>query len=195
MTVPAIAAGRFAVSCLLGAVLGGIYGFLRPVRRRHTVFCDSLFLLCCAGVMVYLGFGVCGGDLRLGCIGGLLLGGAAWEGTAGRLLRPVYGAFWAVGRKILDILLYPGKKILKITKNVFASWKKWVTIEWNNRRHHRRMSGGGGNGKGKGSVRKRKGDPASQFPDIEDRGDRAYRVFYGRPDCPDLGSGQHSEPD
>ena len=44
MKQPALAARQFALACLVGAVLGLIYGFLRPVRRKHSAVADLLFL-------------------------------------------------------------------------------------------------------------------------------------------------------
>ena len=112
MTAPAIAARRFLISCLLGAALGLYYGFLRPLRPRHTVLADGLFLLGGAGVWVYLGFGVCGGDLRLGYTLGLLAGGILWESGPGAFLRPVFDRFWGFVRRTVHFFVLPGKKIL-----------------------------------------------------------------------------------
>lgn len=146
MTPPGEAAGRFAAACLLGLALGAVYGFLRPLRPRHTLLSDSLFLLAAAWAWGYLGFGICLGDLRLGYTAGLFLGAVAFEQTLGRLLRPVFQGFWRGLGRAGGAILAPAKKIFKkIRKNakkLFAIRGKWVTIEWNNRRNNRRTSGG-----------------------------------------------------
>ena len=41
---PALAAYRLACALALGAALGLFYGFLRPLRPRHTLLSDGLFL-------------------------------------------------------------------------------------------------------------------------------------------------------
>ena len=41
---PAVAAYRMACALALGAALGLIYGFLRPLRPRHTLLSDGIFL-------------------------------------------------------------------------------------------------------------------------------------------------------
>ena len=62
---PATAAFRLGVSLLLGALLGLFYGFLRPMRQHRNAPADALFLLACLWLWLYLGFGLCAGDLRL----------------------------------------------------------------------------------------------------------------------------------
>ena len=91
MTSPAVAAGQFGWSCLLGLLLGVWYGLLRPLRPRHTAWADGAFVLGAAWAWLYLGFGICGGDLRLGNCAGLALGAVAWETTLGKSLR--WGGF------------------------------------------------------------------------------------------------------
>ena len=82
MTAPALAAGRFLAACGIGALLGLFYGFLRPLRPRLTHLCDLLFVIAAFFGWLYLGFGVCLGDLRLGYTAGLAAGGFLWEKTA-----------------------------------------------------------------------------------------------------------------
>ena len=113
MTPPVQAAYRFAAACLLGLGLGAWYDFLRGLRPRHTLLSDGVFLLGCLWAWVYLGFGICGGDLRLGYLAGLVCGGLAWEFTLGRLLRPVFRLFWTGLSKIWGTLTTPGKIFLK----------------------------------------------------------------------------------
>ncbi len=127
---PETAAYRLLCSLLLGGLLGLYYGLLRPLRRRRQTPADLLFLLGAAVVWVYLGFGICGGDLRLGCCAGLLAGGLAWELGPGRALRPVFSLFWKGVGQFAALLGLPGKKLLHFAKILFASGEKWVTIRW-----------------------------------------------------------------
>ena len=125
MTVPAVAAKCLLAALLIGGALGAFYGFLRPLRSRVTWLTDLLFVLAALWGWVYLTFAVCGGDSRLGCTLGLLMGGIAWEGTLGRLLRPVWSRFWG-------IILWPMGKIVNIFQKFYnfllATGKKWFTI-------------------------------------------------------------------
>lgn len=100
MTGPALDARRFALACLLGVVLGIYYGFLRPLRPRHTALSDLLFLPAAGYSWLYLGFAVCRGDIRLSYSMGLLVGAVGWEMTLGRWLRPVFFGFWGGVAKI-----------------------------------------------------------------------------------------------
>lgn len=79
MTPPALSAQRFGAGCLLGVGLGLLYGFLRPLRPRHMLLGDLLFLLGVGWGWLYLDFAVCGGDLRPGYSLGLAVG--AWAGS------------------------------------------------------------------------------------------------------------------
>ena len=81
MTPPALAAWRFGVACLYGIGLGGVYGFLRPVRPRS--FADALFVAAMFYAWLQLSFAICRGDIRLGYTAGLFVGMAAWELTLG----------------------------------------------------------------------------------------------------------------
>ena len=117
MTDPGIGGFRFLLTCLTGVHLGILYGFLRPLRPRYTILSDLLFLPALAAAFLHVGFGVCGGDLRLGCFLGLAAGGIVWEQTMGRLLRPVFTCFWKSIGSILDFLRIPAKKFSKKRKN------------------------------------------------------------------------------
>ena len=116
MTAPALAAQRFLISCFWGAVLGVWYGFLRPLRPRWTTLSDFLFLIGLFWAGLYLGFGVCRGDLRLGYFAGILAGWVVWERTVGMFLRPVFSAFWGIMEKICRMAVLPCKKFFKIAK-------------------------------------------------------------------------------
>jgi hypothetical protein len=135
MITPEITLQRFAIALFLGAVLGVYYGFLRPLRPRFTTLSDLAFLPALFWVWLYHSFAVCGGDLRLGYSVGLLLGGLAWEMTAGRLLRPVFRGFWRGIGRVTAFFLTPVKKFFKKTakssKFLLATVKKACTIKSN----------------------------------------------------------------
>ena len=151
LTGPALDAARFLYACLLGGGLGLYYGFLRPLRPRHTVLSDLLFLPAVGWAWLYLGFAICRGDIRLGYCSGLFIGALLWEQTAGRCLRPVFFGFWGVVSRIWGKFSSLPKKFLKkmrkIIKNVFAIWKKWFTITEYHRRKLRKRKAGASNGK------------------------------------------------
>ena len=44
MTAPELAARRFLWALATGAAVGMVYGFLRPLRPKHTTLSDLLFL-------------------------------------------------------------------------------------------------------------------------------------------------------
>lgn len=114
MTAPAEAAGRFLWAVMLGAVLGGIYDWLRPLRPRHTWLSDGLFLASTGYMLVYLAFGVCRGDLRMGYLFGLLTGWFLWEWTVGMLLRPIFSGFWKIVAGIAGFFCDLCKKFQKL---------------------------------------------------------------------------------
>ena len=74
MIPPALSLQRFGAGCLLGVGLGVLYGFLRPLRPKHTLFSDFVFLLGLGWAWLYLALAVCGGDLRPGYSFGLAAG-------------------------------------------------------------------------------------------------------------------------
>jgi len=134
MTAPALAAARFAAAFLLGAALGPVYDFLRPLRPRLTALADLLFLMPATGAWLYLNFAVCRGDIRLGYVLGIPLGLILWEKTLSFLFRPIFSIFWLPGKKILQFFR-------KISKKLFASAKKWVTIYWTKNEHQTKEGG------------------------------------------------------
>ncbi|MBQ7801679.1 MAG: hypothetical protein IJ375_05080 [Oscillospiraceae bacterium] len=179
MTAPALAAERFALACLLGLPLGALYGFLRPLRPRRGTLADLLFVAAAAAAWLYLSFGICQGDLRLGYSAGLAAGGFCWEWTAGQLLRPVFSMFWQTIGRFWALLTLPAKKISHFLKILFASVKKWVTIKWRNRRQKRRTSGGAPNGTDQELFQSHQAGPSAQQQPEQDRGDRHHRIVYG----------------
>ena len=109
MNTPQTAFSRFCVAVAMGLGLGLYYGFLRPLRPKHTHLSDFLFCLGGFWAWIYLSFGVCLGDIRIAYTAGLAVGGFLWEITLGRLLRPVFQKFWFVVGKIFSFLTYPLK--------------------------------------------------------------------------------------
>ena len=122
MTAPAQALRCLLWALALGAGLGVVYGFLRPMRPRLTHLADLLFVLAAFYAWLYLSFAICRGQIRLAGTFGLAAGCIAWESTLGRLLRPVFFGFWRPIGKIVKIFRKNAKKL-------FAFWKKWFTIE------------------------------------------------------------------
>lgn len=113
MISPALAWGHFLTACLLGAGLGLVYNFLRPLRPRFTALSDLLFLGVLGYTLVYLFFGVCAGDIRGGYALGLAAGGFAWEWTLGRLISPVFAGFWKALGHLFRALGAPWKKFFQ----------------------------------------------------------------------------------
>lgn len=128
MTDPVLDARRFGIACLLGLGLGLYYGFLRPLRPRHTGLSDLLFLPALFYSWLYLSFGVCDGDIRLSYSMGLLVGTVVFQWTAGRWLRTIFQGFWRVigkiYRQIFNFLKNFLKKTQKIAFFLFPSGKK-----------------------------------------------------------------------
>ena len=128
MMTPEIAAVRFLRGVVLGLFRGAWYGFLRPLGRRRQTLADLLFLCGVFPVWLYLSFAVCQGDLHLGYLASLPLGGILFDSTLGRLLRPVWDKFWGVIGWIYRNLRKFFKKIIIFLKKPFASDKKSSTI-------------------------------------------------------------------
>jgi hypothetical protein len=179
LTPPETAVWRFAAACVLGAVLGAWYGFLRPLRPKMTALSDSLFVLGSIWAFLQLGFGVCQGDIRLGYTAGLAVGGICFDKSIGLLLRPVFSGFWKLLGGIWQVLTLPLKKFFEIAKKLFAYVKKWVTIKWNNRRHNRRESGGVTHGRNQKFLPPRSDRFSAQPSADQDRGDRGHHTVYG----------------
>lgn len=151
LTGPALDAARFLAGCLLGLGLGLWYGFLRPLRPRHSVLSDLLFVPALGWAWLYLSFGVCRGDIRFGYTGGLAAGIFAWELTLGRWLRPVFFGFWRwiskIWGKINGVLKNFLKKFAFFANFLFAIGKKWFTITEYHRTKRKRKAGGARHGK------------------------------------------------
>jgi hypothetical protein len=131
MTAPALAADRFLAACLIGMQLGFVYDFLRPLRPKLTAIADLLFLIALGAGWLYLGFGVCKGDLRFGYTAGLGIGILFWELTATRLLRPFFAYIWRPFQKFFAYFIKNAKKL-------FATGRKKVTMKCKRKIHKRR---------------------------------------------------------
>ena len=137
---------QFGWGLLLGGVLGVFYDFLRPLRGRNNAPADLVFVFAMIAVWVQFQFGLCAGQIRLATTSALGLGFAFFELSLSRLTKPVFFWFWRVVFSFFGIITLPVKKffekIRKITKKVFASFKKTGTMEGNRRRISRRKLGG-----------------------------------------------------
>lgn len=122
---PAIALRFFAWGCAAGGLLGAVSGFLRPLARHHPHLADTLFCLCAGWVWLELGFGIFGGDLRMGIFLGVLPAMGLWNWGPGRVLTPVWEGIW----KILGIFPRCLKKFVIFLNSYFPIWEKSVTIE------------------------------------------------------------------
>ena len=118
---PRTEAYRLVCSVLLGAALGGYYGFLRPLRPRRTALSDVLFSLGAGWVWLFHSFYLCRGDIRVGYLFGLFFGAVLWELTAGRWLRPLFGMIWKKLGAVWKLLGIPWKKFLQKTKTALLA--------------------------------------------------------------------------
>ena len=118
---------------LLGCALGLFYGFLRPLRPRWIA--DLIFIPVLFWTWLYLGFGLCRGDLRMAYTMTLPCGALLWEWLFGTALQPIFSLFWCGFFRPLSLLLRPFKiilkKAIKFSNFLFARSKKWVTIKCN----------------------------------------------------------------
>lgn len=151
MNPPLDAAWRFLPAILLGCALGILYGFLRPLRQKSGWLPDLIFLAATLWVWTVLSFGICRGDLRPAYTLTLLLFALLWDRSLGRWLMPVFSAFWKGLFRGASRIFLPLKKFSAkckfFAKRLFASGKKEGIINWNNRLHFRRRTGGNPHGK------------------------------------------------
>jgi hypothetical protein len=184
MMPPSQAAWQFAMACLYGLVLGLIYDFLRPLRPKRTTLADTLFVLALFYLWLRLSFGICQGDPRLGISAGLFVGMGIWRVTLSKPFRTLFLWFWSTIGQLLVWITLPFRKFFeksyKIIKFFFASWKKWVTIKWTNRRHARRRTGGP-HGKIQKSLGGCQTGMQKTLDTDEDRCVDGCRIVYGRP--------------
>ena len=182
MTAPASAALRFIFGLLTGAALGFCYDFLRPLRKVCPHFSDFLFVLAAFYLWLFLSFRLCRADIRIPYLIAMGAGAALWEITLGRLFRPLFALFWGLLGKIWYFFLLPFKKTCKMTKKLFASSKKWVTIKWCNRKHQQERSGGKDHVKVRKIFQQISAGKAAQPEDHDHHADRCHCTYYGRTD-------------
>jgi hypothetical protein len=106
---PALAAAHTLRALSLGVGLGLFYSFLKPLRPRLTTLAGLVFLIFLGWSWLYLAFGICAGDLRLGFFFALGAGCFLTHRTLGRFLTPLFSGFWAFVGEILKILSIPWK--------------------------------------------------------------------------------------
>lgn len=184
MIPPKDALGELCWGWLLGVLLGLCWGFLRPLGKVGNALRDSLFLLAAGAGLCHLAFGICGGDLRLPCLGAAVLGGVGEEAALGRLLRPVFYGFWSILAGIYRAVLTFWKKFFKTAKNVFASAGKWGTIGRKNCLEARHHPGGSTNDRVHHKNRKYKGGFQKQHHAFEDFDFDPSGVFHAGPGGP-----------
>ena len=107
MMTPVTAARHFLIALAIGAGSGLLYGFLRPFRPRWLG--DLLFVSGFFYGWLVLSFGVCRGDIRLGCCSGLFIGWWLCDRTVGRLFAPLFRKFW----QLIAFFLLPIKNFFK----------------------------------------------------------------------------------
>ncbi len=104
---------RIAAALGIGAGLGLIYDLLRPLRPRHTLLADGLFLPAAFYGWLELSFRVCQADIRLGYSAAMALGWVLWQAVPGRWIRPVIFRLWGLQCRILATVTRPVKKTFK----------------------------------------------------------------------------------
>lgn len=136
---PGLVWHRLAGCFLAGILLGPAADLFRPLHRRLPVLTQLIigteFFLC----WLYLGFGLCRGDLRMGYFGSAALGFLLWERCFGRCMGAFFGKLWHAAAIPLKFCL---KIFQKISNFLFARWKKWSTINCSNRQFQWRRYGG-----------------------------------------------------
>lgn len=113
MNPPALLFYRFLISCALGVGLGILYDLTSSLPRLLRHLGDFLFVLVLFIVGIYLGFGVCRGDLRPVYSAGLFLGLLAWHYTVGKLFRQFFTWVFRTIRKPFSIFWSKLKKTAK----------------------------------------------------------------------------------
>ena len=128
MTAPATAGRCLLIAILLGFLPGLLHSFLQPVRVRHRHIADLCSVAALFYCWIYLGFGICGGDLRMGYLLGMLGGWALCICTVGKLLQCLFYGYFRFLERIFSYLRQIIRKIFvffkKILKVLFAIRKK-----------------------------------------------------------------------
>ena len=119
MTAPALLFSRFLTAGLLGAGLGVVYDLLACLPRALRHIGDGIFVIALFVCGIYLGFAVCGGDLRPVYSAGLLIGVIGWHYSLGRLLRPLILRLFRLLGQAFSIIFRPFKKIIEFISHFF----------------------------------------------------------------------------
>ena len=136
---PGLVWNRLAGCFLAGILLGPAVDLFRPVHRRLPVLTQLLMAAEFFACWLWLGFGLCRGDLRLGYFSSAALGFYLWERCFGTCTAAFFAIFWHAAAIPPKFCL---KIFQKISNFLFARWKKWSTIKYSNRQIPWRRSGG-----------------------------------------------------
>lgn len=146
MNHPAEVGVRFLQCVCAGFLLGfGIDAFF-PLKRGLSLLFQLLVSVQIVLIWCVCCFGICRGDIRAGYLGGCALGLVCWKKTLSPSVRGIFGKIWSIIFRFTGwsahVFYQFFKKVLKIEKFFFATGKKSVTIEKNNRRKNRHLPGG-----------------------------------------------------
>ena len=111
----------FLEALLHGTALGLFYDLLRIPRRllgRGSGWFDLLFGLGLTWGTLYFLLGPGGGKLPLYAVAGMALGFWVWNGTLGRLIRPVLEAVFCLIGRIFRCLLSPVTKFFNFLRQL-----------------------------------------------------------------------------
>ena len=118
---PGLVWNRLAGCFLAGVLLGPAADLFRSLHRRLPVLTQLVigteFFLC----WLWLGFGLCRGDLRIGYLLGTAAGFCFWEWYFGTCTGAFFGKLWHAAAIPLKFCL---KFFHKIENSLFARWKK-----------------------------------------------------------------------
>ena len=105
--------------------MGLFYDLFTPLPRAVRHLTDGIFVIALFLCGIYLGFGICQGDLRPAYSAGLFVGFLIWRNTLGRLLRPLLSLLFGFLRGVFGkIWAYIGK----MSKNISVFCKKTFAI-------------------------------------------------------------------
>ncbi len=126
MTPPALLFSRFLTACLLGAGLGLLYDLLASLPRLLRHLGDGIFVVGLFACGIYLGFAVCGGDLRLSYSAGLFVGAVLWHCSLGYLLRPLFSHIFTGLGRIISFFYRIFEKIITV---IWLFFKKTFALK------------------------------------------------------------------
>ena len=118
---PGLVWNRLALCFLAGVLLGPAADLFRPLHRRFPVLTQLMigteFFLC----WLWLGFGLCRGDLRIGYLLGTAAGFFVWEWSFSTCTEAFFGKLWHAAAIPMKFCL---KIFHKIENSPFARRKK-----------------------------------------------------------------------